>query len=147
MGSAHLQRLDDVRLTLAGEVPLTVFALPLKSTTAAYFWRVAGIGPNGKPGLWSDGFRFQVVVQPDLTGRPIRIDQPSLIHLGAGLFEISGQTEPGVILRINGIPTLVDNAGKYDRAIELPPGTDTIQILATSPTGRKGQRIASLPAR
>ncbi|MBX7219386.1 MAG: FecR domain-containing protein [Blastocatellia bacterium] len=124
---------------------IPVLDLQLPPATAVYYWRVAGIEADGRTGLWSEEHQLQTIQRIEEPNRPIRIDRPAITAIQPGLIEVAGTTEPGVTLLINQVPTLVDNHGKYNRAIELKNGKGRIRLEASDPTGRRGTRTESFP--
>jgi hypothetical protein len=83
---------------------------------------------------------------------PIVMDVPrppglliSSVELRGDQLHLSGQTEPGVTLTVNGEPIQVQRDGSFGEHVVLEPGTTAVSIRATGRTGAVTQQ--TLPIR
>jgi hypothetical protein len=105
----------------------------------AYYWRVIGLDNFGLPGERSDTRRFHVQVDttpPFVTfGAPaegsILRDEP---------VEVTGETEPGAVLELNGRPIPIDAAGRFAAAFAPEPGRNELLLKATDAAGNVTER-------
>ncbi len=107
-----------------------------------YFWVVRAIDAQGNAGPPSDAYRFTLVALASTQQMLLQV-QPPTLH--GNVAEISGRTEPGATLIINGqtvADLLPDGRFRYFTA-PLPHGT---QIIAITGQNRRGgtaiQRIS-----
>lgn len=114
------------------------FTWNASSQSATYWWRVRAVARDGRPGVWSDEFRLTLVPrQPGLVDTPIYIGKVQVSRVAAGIHNVSGETEPGAEIRINGRAVPVDSEGRF--SIILPGRT--FRIAATDARGRQGEKV------
>ncbi|MBI4746917.1 MAG: FecR domain-containing protein [Acidobacteria bacterium] len=101
-----------------------------------YYWRVQGVEGNGKEGIWSNEQRLQIVIRAS-GGKdtPIYLPRPTYREIGRGIYEVTGETEPGVQLRINGKNVPVGPDGKYMANVDLN-GNQSVMFVAQDSQGR-----------
>ncbi len=110
-----------------------------------YYWRVQGVEGNGKEGIWSNEQRLQIVIRASsIIDTPIYLPRPTYREVGRGIYEVNGETEPGVQLRINGKNVLVGPDGKYMTNVDLN-GSQSVIFFAQDSKGRK--RTENYPPR
>lgn len=113
------------------------FAFPKAGT---YWWRVRALGRDGRPGVWSDEFRLTVVArEPGAADQPIYIGQVKVSREAAGVYTVSGETEPGAEIRINGRAAPVQSDGRFSLTL---PG-QTFRIEASDARGRRGEKVVT----
>lgn len=116
----------------------------------SFVWRVAAIDPAGAMGQWSLPRRFRVTSRPGLP-RALS-DEPRLEirgqRSGANTFIISGTTDPGASLTVDGSPVEVGEDGAFAQSIELvPEEAQVIEIRARDPeSGREAVKLHQVPA-
>ncbi len=87
-----------------------------------YEWRVAARGRDGLQGPWSTPRTFRVLAarapgeSGDLTPPPLEIDQ---VQAYGSIFIVSGRTEAGASLRLNGEPVAVAANGSFTKTLQL----------------------------
>lgn len=102
-----------------------------------YYWRVQGVEGNGKEGIWSNEQRLQIVIRATMgEGPPIYLPRPTYREVGRGIYEVTGETEPGVQLRINGKNVPVGPDGKYMANVDLS-GNQSVMFVAQDSRGRR----------
>ncbi len=113
----------------------------VNSLNGSYWWRVQAIGKDGRDGSWSEESRITLITRQDsqVATQPIYIGETKVSRVAAGICSISGKTEPGVQLKINGRVVQVDGEGKFNATI---PGRSFL-IEARDSYGRVGQRTLS----
>jgi hypothetical protein len=117
----------------------TAFVWRINSIEGDYWWRVQAVGRDGRGGVWSEQSRVSLTLNSETTdGTPIPIDESTVTRIAPGLYDVSGTTEPGVRLTVNGRPVTVDGDGRYSVRVE---GRGPIRILAQDARGRMGRRI------
>lgn len=87
----------------------------------SFEWRVAAIDREGVQGPWSEPRRFRVAaVSPGTTGqaRKLALDLHSVNTYGS-IFMLSGTTEPGAELEINGERVSVRADGSFAKTIQV----------------------------
>lgn len=104
-----------------------------------YFWRVSALDQFGLPGARSLIRRFTVA--PDDTPPFLTIDKPGDgVILRQASVEISGESEPGATLTINGGAVAIGPDGKFDATVAPAAGANKITIVAVDPAGNKTTR-------
>jgi hypothetical protein len=99
-----------------------------------YFWRVSALDGFGLPGARSETWRLRVT--PDDTAPFLRIDRPARdgIFRKASI-DVSGESEPGSDVAVNGGTVEVGAGGAFRATIEAAPGENRLVITATDPAG------------
>lgn len=64
---------------------------------------------------------------------PIKVEHLRKLN---GQFELAGKTNPQATVEVNGVQVLVDDAGVFTFAGDLPE-TNTVEVVATSRTGKQ----------
>lgn len=114
----------------------------VNSLSGSYWWRVQAIGKDGREGAWSEESHLTLITRQDMAGssaQPIYIGETRVSRIAAGICSVSGKTEPGVQLKINGRVVPVDGDGKFNATI---PGRSFL-LEARDSYGRVGQRTLS----
>lgn len=63
---------------------------------------------------------------------------PQGIRLTNQLLTVSGATDPGNHVHVNGEPVNVESNGNFSTVVNLPKGKSQLEIMATDPEGRTG---------
>lgn len=104
-------------------------------------WRVAAVSRDGLYGPWSSPRSFRVVA-PERTGdrgdkTPPPIDLDDVQSYGS-LFIVTGHTEPGAALAINGEQVAVAANGTFTKTVQLTKeGWSFIELRAIDPSGNE----------
>jgi hypothetical protein len=111
------------------------------SREGSYFWRVAAINPEGNPSDWSLVRRFKMLAEPPRIalggGQPPRLTISRPQQMG-NIFLIFGQTDPGVIVTVNGEPADVEADGSFKKTISVDrEGYATLLIKAVDASGNE----------
>lgn len=70
----------------------------------------------------------------------LRIDTPDMeSRTSQPTLTVSGQTDPGVTLTINGEQITVDQAGKFNHDIAVAPGLSTLEFVVTNRLGKEAR--------
>ncbi len=101
---------------------------------------VDGIGNVFAVWLQNDDYRYNVwantYLNPDLDAPPVSIESPSDgVTLEVPTVEVSGTTEPGAALDINGAVVSVGGDGSFSCVVALLEGENTITATATDLSG------------
>jgi hypothetical protein len=110
----------------------------------SFQWRVAAVSGEGLQGPWSEPRGFRVVggARPgergDRTPPPIEIDQ---VQVYGNLFIVSGRTEPGAKLKINGEPAAVAQNGSFTKTLLVGrEGWSVLEFVASDLSGNVATR-------
>jgi len=114
----------------------------VKPLNGPIFWKVQAVTTDGLQGKWSEPFGIKVQRKGE---EKIQIQLTKKNMITQLLWEIEGNTTPGVILRINNIPTEVDAKGHFKKDVTLSPNAERqIVFEARDPSGNTGQLIEKL---
>jgi hypothetical protein len=105
----------------------------------SFQWRVAAIGREGLQGPWSDARSFRVVAglrpgeRGDRTPPPLELEQ---VQVYGNLFIVSGHTEPGASLRVNGeTVSVAQNGGFTNTLLVAREGWSVLEFIASDSSG------------
>ncbi|MGQ9898198.1 MAG: hypothetical protein ACUVR8_11655 [Acidobacteriota bacterium] len=137
---ADSQYFLDRALVLEKDTDTPGFTWNVNSHNGTYWWRVRAVAQDGRPGVWSEEFRLTFVSrQPGLAEVPIYIGKVRVSRVASGIHTVSGETEPGAEIRINGRAVPVDSEGRF--SIILPG--QTFRIAAMDAHGRRGEKVVT----
>jgi hypothetical protein len=111
----------------------------------SFLWRVAAFNREGARGPWSSAGRFRVASLGSPGGdgtrrQPPRLEIQSIQSYGS-IFIISGTTEPGASIWINGETAAVDAEGSFTKTIQLgQQGWSFIETRAADAWGNEAAR-------
>jgi len=105
---------------------------------------VSGLGDVFAVWLQDDGLRYNawanVYISPDITPPLLSLDSPEDgLTTGTSTVAVSGLTEPGAALAINGIYAVVDDSGGFSCIIALLDGANIITVTATDLAGNSAE--------
>jgi hypothetical protein len=121
-----------------GEPRFVTTALPVGD----YFWRVSSLDSFGLPGERSQVFRFTVA--PDETPPYLKIESPAAdIFVREASVSVTGDSEPGAGVTIDGTAVEVDADGSFEATIEATAGANRVVVVATDPAGNQTRRDRS----
>lgn len=109
-----------------------------------YYWRVAAIDKKGRSGRWSEPRKFRLLPtefedKDDTIPPPLRVTEIMVIGSNA---VITGQTEPGALVWIEGERVDTDEQGGFNWMIKLrQEGKNKIHFLAQDPAGNETRRL------
>lgn len=101
------------------------------------FWRVQAITKNQIETKWSEPSSVRI----NIKGLPIKIELTKQIQVAPQFWELEGNTEPGVRLRINNTQVPVDSNGHFRKDLPLPVNQKQIVLEAFGPNGKTGKKI------
>lgn len=104
-----------------------------------YYWRVAALDDFGLPGQMSTVRKFEMrddTVPPFLQ---LRTPQPDAILREAAV-TISGETEPGAAVIVNGELADVDAEGRFFLSIQSIVGRNEVVVVAQDVAGNKSEK-------
>jgi hypothetical protein len=114
-----------------------------------YYWRVADLDQFGLPGQRSEIRSFERAI--DTTPPYLTIDGPaSGAIVREAAFTVTGRSEPGIALTVNGADVAVGADGSYSAPITLTEGDNLLVALATDLAGnltRKERSVALMSDR
>ena len=108
----------------------------------AFYWQVAAVGADGTRGPWSQPRSFQVTKSQrstgdDKTAPALRIES---VHSYGRMLIISGRTESGAILSLNGQEAEVNPDGTFNERLQVDEeGFVFVTAVATDAAGNSGQ--------
>ncbi|MGH6943553.1 MAG: FecR domain-containing protein, partial [Geminicoccaceae bacterium] len=113
-----------------------------KLAVGTYYWRVVALDKFGLPGARSDAWRFHV--RADTTPPYLAIGVPAeAAILRESPLSIVGESEPGVVLTLNGEPLAVGADGGFATEIEPAPGVNRLVLEAKDTAGNHTERARS----
>lgn len=112
-----------------------------------YFWRVVALDQFGLPGTRSLSRQFSMRI--DRSPPFLRIETPNSrdIYRKADI-RVTGESEPGAVIDLNGNLVPVDDSGRFDMPITLSPGNNILKMTARDSAGNETPsvlEIAHLP--
>jgi len=128
------------------EIERNGYYLPI-AEEGLYYWRVSAVDAAGLPGPPSDRRRFRIsldsippflLVTTPLDGQQVR----------DGIVGVSGRTEPGASLSLNGDPISVQQDGRFASELVLDEGANNLLLEARDPAGnvsREERTLSFLP--
>jgi len=110
----------------------------------AFYWRVATIGKAGTVSEWSPTRRFKVLAGGPRTGGP-DTTPPELVlsrpQVSGTLVILSGRSEPGSAVTVNGEPADVDASGVFKKVISFErEGVNVLTVRAVDGAGNETVR-------
>jgi hypothetical protein len=119
-----------------------------RTTTAAtlelrgegnFRWRAAAVGRAGLQGPWSASRSFRVAAalrageRGDRTPPPLELEQ---VQVYGNLFIVTGRTEPGASVRINGEAVSVEQSGGFTKTLLVArEGWSVLEFVASDTSG------------
>lgn len=104
----------------------------------SYYWKVAALDGRGSEGSFSDAWRFTLAAAPTSTGPP-----PPLVfetaELKGNVLHVSGRTEPGATLTLNGERLDVQADGTFNEFLTFTGNAGATVVLRA--TTRKGGTV------
>jgi hypothetical protein len=107
----------------------------------SFQWRVAAFGPGGLQGPWSEVRKFRVASaahgaagdKPSTTPPELDLDD---IKTYGSIFMVSGHSEPGVVVEINGEQVKTNPDGSFTKTVQLTKeGQNIIEVRARNTWG------------
>jgi hypothetical protein len=86
---------------------------------------IVGVGT-----VWASMFEA-----PDAEPPALQVDQALSSETDRPLFEITGTTEPGAVLDVNGRPVAVSDTGEFSMLVELSAGANALVVTAEDEAG------------
>ncbi len=86
---------------------------------------IVGVGT-----VWASVFEA-----PDTVPPALQVDQTMSSETDWPLFEITGTTEPGAVVDVNGRPVAVSDTGEFSMLVELSAGANTLIVTAEDEAG------------
>ena len=82
---------------------------------------------------------------PNMTGAFLTVEQPQEgAKIAAPLAVVSGRTDPGNVLEVNGMTASVDREGKWTTRVSVNEGKNTITIHAVDAEGRESNLVRNV---
>jgi hypothetical protein len=113
----------------------------------SFFWRVASIGPRDVASEWSPYRRFRVSTEVDETTKPPALTLLTARVIGGDLVEVSGRTDPGAHVLVNGERAEPARDGAFQKIVTLRGGGAAIAVKATNGAGLATARSLTVPVR
>jgi hypothetical protein len=134
---AYDTRFDRMADSQWGLAENRVEGLPLAPAT--YYWRVAALDEFGLPGQMSTVRKFEVRTDEVPPFLQLRTPQPDAILREAAV-TISGETEPGAAVEVDGATADTDQEGRFFFTIEARDGRNEVEIVARDVAGNETAR-------
>lgn len=80
----------------------------------------------------------------DKTPPTLSVDQASTSDTDRPMFEITGTTEPGAVVDVNGRPVVVSPSGGFSIFVELSAGANALLVTATDEAGNNATRTLTV---
>ena len=109
----------------------------------SFFWRIAALSKTNQSSEWSETRRFKVLganatAGPDARPPDLIVQRPQVI---GSLVIITGKTEPGATVTVNGESADTDVSGNFKKTISInQEGLSTIVVKATDGAGNETLR-------
>ena len=108
-----------------------------------YHWRVAALDSFGLPGPWSAARRFERI--EDSVPPFVLIAAPAEgAPLEAPGFTLTGETEPGAALTLDGAPVAVDADGRFALPLRAAPGPNAFAPASVDAAGNRAERALTV---
>ncbi|GAB4225043.1 MAG: hypothetical protein Kow0062_27350 [Acidobacteriota bacterium] len=124
-------------------LPRTSIQLPALDP-GVYFWRVAAVDAAGRHGRWSPTRKFRVIGEAfrDPTDQdPPRLEVTEVLVVGTNAI-VSGTSEPGALLWIDGENVDVEDDGSFTWVIKLhQDGRNRIEFVAQDAAGNETRQV------
>src|SRR4029453_8376333 len=104
-----------------------------------YFWRVAAIDVLGLPGPMSTVRKFEIIDDDTPPYLQIRTPEPGVVLRQAAV-TVSGETEAGAVVFVNGEVGDVDKSGRFFFSLTAAEGGNDITLLARDSAGNETKR-------
>ena len=112
----------------------------------SFQWRVAAFGPGGLQGPWSEVRKFRVASAAREGGgdkpstNPPQLDLDDIKTYGS-IFMVSGRSEPGVAVEVNGEQVKTNSDGSFTKTVQLTKeGPNIIEVRARNTGGTETVR-------
>lgn len=110
----------------------------------SFYWRVATLGAGAVVSEWSPTRRFRVLRGGRISGGPDTVP-PELVlsrpQVSGTLVILSGRTEPGAALTVNGEPADVEASGAFKKVISMHrEGVNVLVVRAVDGAGNETVR-------
>jgi hypothetical protein len=110
----------------------------------------AGVSPSTTPSAAqsaaspspSSGTQDTTPANPSVMqdGLPLTLTEPAeAAELNTGTVTVKGQTVPGAAVNVNDNATVADSSGNFSATINLDPGPNAIDVIATDDSGQEGE--------
>lgn len=112
----------------------------------SFQWRVAAFGPGGLQGPWSEVRKFRVASaargaagdKPNTNPPELELDD---IKTYGSIFMVSGRSEPGVAVEVNGEQVKTNSDGSFTKTVQLTKeGPNIIEVRARNTGGAETVR-------
>jgi hypothetical protein len=97
----------------------------------SYFWRVSRV-EQGREGQFSRTGRCELLQLLEAPGLTVNFPPESV---PAGPYTLSGQTEPGSRVFVDGVELAAGDAGAFSHELRLKPGVNLIRVESLDPAG------------
>lgn len=134
---AHDGRFDRMADSLWGVEINRLDNHPLPPGT--YYWRVAALDDFGLPGQMSSVRKFELRTDETPPFLRIRTPEPGAMLREAAV-TISGETEAGAAVIVDGMVADVDQSGRFYLTIEAREGVNDVAVIARDTAGNETER-------
>jgi hypothetical protein len=92
-----------------------------------YYWRLRSTAKSGQTTEWAEPWKFQVVKNE--SGRSIEVTEWRSENIGGNVYLISGRTQPGLAVRIQGRePMYVGSDGSFRIQVTTPSAVAAVEV-------------------
>lgn len=108
-----------------------------------YHWRVAALDAFGLPGAWSLAQSFDLI--SDTTAPYLAVAEPGEGALVAQAdLVVQGETEPGLLLTVQGLAVPLSADGAFRADLVLQPGPNAVVLVATDAAGNVTEKVVNV---
>jgi hypothetical protein len=116
---------------------------PPRLSPGSYFWRVAAVDEHGHRGGWASPKKFRILGErfrdPD-DREPPALQVSEILVVGINAI-ITGQSEPGAVVWIDGERVDVEDDGSFTWVIRLIEGNNEIRFVAQDAAGNETSKL------
>lgn len=131
----------------ATEHRLETTEMPLPTVSiGTYYWRVVALDAAGREGRWADWYKFRVLsgelADPD-DRTPPSLTVSEIMVVGSNAI-VTGRSDPGSIVWVDGERVDVDDDGRFTALVKLrEDGENKIKFVAQDAAGNESRRIGT----
>jgi hypothetical protein len=109
-----------------------------------YFWRVRAVAISGQESEWTEPQKFIIASKGT---NELTINQVNVEYLAGNVYIVSGNSQPGTTIRVNGRITAASSDGRFQLQFTLPRGTKRFMLTAEDERGNSREFDLSVNTR
>jgi hypothetical protein len=107
-----------------------------------YFWRVRAVAASGQISEWSDISKFTVVKREESSG--LSASDWQVERVGGNIYLVSGKTQPGLTVRMQGRETYAASDGSF--RLQISSSSSEVPVEISDEHGNRIRMVLSLTA-